>query len=91
MLNIIRTYIVSPRYSPPPPGTRRRTPELRGGVISSITVRVTPKVNRRRELKARCAALRKWKRVARISGRLDSGAYSMFIALCYKANAKRPR
>lgn len=53
----------------------------------SVTVRDEPKVNRRRELKKRNAALRKWKRRCGVNGRMDAGIYEMFVTLWHKGKS----
>lgn len=67
-------------YSPPPNPDKplSRKPAYRGGKIYRITVRSTPKINRKRELKERKQALRKWKRERGISGRVSSESFAAF-------------
>ena len=90
MFDTTMLYTVSPRYSPPPNPDKptQRKPAYRGGHVCEVTVRATPKINRRRELKAINAALRAWKRKAGIVGRLDSGAFDMFKQLYIKSKEK---
>ena len=76
----------------PPPNPRRpllRTKQYRGGSIHEIKARDTPKINRRHERKMTNAALRIWKRRSGVTGRLDSGAHAMFLALFRKALSRR--
>lgn len=75
----------------PPPNPDKpllRKPAYRGGKVYKMAPRATPKINRRRELKTRKAALRKWKRAAGISGRLSSSEHSMFVTLWNKSQAE---
>ena len=79
------------RYEPPPNRDKptQRKPNYRGGVVCGVTIRSTPKVNRRIELKGRNAALRSWKKNAGIVGRVDSGVHSMFVALWKKSKQEK--
>lgn len=65
-------------YLPFPKGSRPRPSQKIRGEVCSITQRTEPKINRRRQRKAMNAAMRKWKRINGIKGRLPATQYVFF-------------